>query len=438
MAFPASSMAASSSGAQVWLALSDIHLDLFDRSPTPSSYDADPNLALFESALARMKRAEPNPAVVLLPGDFLMHDFRGHLRPGEGPAEEAQIRTMRWIAGAFAQAFPKAQFAIAIGNNDAPCGDYRSADGSAYLRRVAAIWAPLVDRRGASPAFASSFARGGYYTAALPIHGLRLVVLNTVPFSSQYRGNCGFSEPHAASQQLNWLQATLRATPSNSRTVVMMHIPPGFDAFSTEYVHGFLAWPYLKSQYTQQLADALSSPRSRIAYAIAGHAHRFDFRLAGNVPIVVLGALSALFANNPTFYALKVAPDGSLRDMDLYAFDERSASWEPPRSFDRLWHVAAIDGDALDRLHRQLAESAGLRARWDAQSIGWVADPSLRGTWNRGTWRVAWCAQRVPTPDFATCAGIATRVWILPILLAAAAGVTLLIVLAVLRARVRS
>lgn len=421
------------------MALSDIHLDLFDDASAPNSYGLDSNPALLKSALARMKRAEPNPAVVLLPGDFLMHDFALHLGANDGSPNDAALRSMRWIAAALARTFPKAQFAIAAGNNDVPCGDYRSANESAYLRSVASIWAPLVNRRGAAPGFAVTFARAGHYTARLPMRGLRLVVLNTVLLSSQYRGNCGAADARAPSAELSWLTATLRSAPSGMRNVVMMHVPPGFDAFSTEYVRGFLAWPYLKPRYTNELVGALDSSQDRVAYAIAGHAHRFDFRLAGDVPIVVLGSLSPLFDNNPAFYALKIAPDGSLQDIDLYAFDGRTGAWMPPRSFDRTWGVPSVDGASLARLHARLERDPEMRHQWDLQNVAWAADrAALRGTWERDSWRVAWCAQRLPIANFAGCAGIGNRVRILPLLFAAAvAGVILLIALVVLRARVR-
>ncbi len=440
IAFPVAARAEPAAGGQIWLALSDIHLDLFDRSPAPSSYGTDTNVSLFESALARMKRAEPNPSVVLLPGDFLMHDFALHLGLRDGSPNEAGIRSMRWIAAMLERTFPKAQYAIAIGNNDVPCGDYRSADGSAYLRSVASIWAPLVNRDGAAPSFAASFARTGSYTARLPVRGLRLIALNTVLFSSQYRGNCYAAESSAAADELRWLESTLRATPAGTRNVVMIHIPPGFDPFSTEYVHGFLAWPFLKPRYTNQLVDALSSPGHRVAYAIAGHAHRFDVRLAGDVPVVVLGSLSPIFFNNPAFYALEIAPNGSLRDVDEYAFDSSARVWLRTRDFDRTWGLERIDASSVASLHARLKSEPRLRALWDRQSSGWASEDSVaRGTWGNDSWRVAWCAQVLPIPNFPECAGIQGRVWALRVsLVATIVAVAALIAFMVLRARARS
>lgn len=415
--FACAARAASVPAEQVWLAVSDVHLDIFDHSLQPSPNAADGNPMLLESAVAQMKRAVRNPAVILLPGDFLVHHFRERAAANGGAPDATAIRTMRWIAQALKRAFPNAQFAIALGNNDAPCGDYRSDDGSPYLTALARIWAPLVNRNGASPGFEASFVRGGYYTTRLPVRGLRLVVLDTVPLSREYRGDCGGDESHAGFEQLAWLQMTLQATPRGMHNVVMMHIPPGFDAFSTDYLHGFLTWPFLQPQYDRTLVSALEAPGSRVLYAIAGHVHRFDYRLAGRVPIVVLGSLSPIYGNNPTFYALRVLPDGSLRDIDIYAFDESIRMWLKPRSFDRTWGLTRIDAVSLSRLHARLANASASRALWDQQANGWPTDQTVgHGAWQGVRWRVSWCAQSIVVSGFAQCARIERRVRTLHVL----------------------
>jgi sphingomyelin phosphodiesterase acid-like 3 len=411
----APSRAAAAQPEQLWLAVSDIHLNLFAASSRSSPYGFDTNRALFESALAQMKRAAPNPTLVLLPGDFLAHDFAKRVRPRALSPNDAALRSMQWIAEQFRETFPKAQFAIALGNNDVPCGDYESGDDSPYLEAVARIWAPLIDRRGAAPDFAGSFERGGAYTARLPVAGMRLVVLNTVLLSSQYRGNCGAGDSHAASNQMTWLSRTLGDTPARTRNVVFMHIPPGFDAFSTEYVHGLLAWPFLQPRYSARLAAALAAPRNRVAYAVAGHTHRFDFRLARGVPIVVLGALSPIYHNNPAFYVFRVSPNGALRDIDVHVFDDTGASWRNARSFDRDWGIPSVDGASLVRLHARLAEAALLRAKWQQQSEGWLQGGETDDV-QEADWRISWCAQDLLERDFSRCAGIRKRVLILPIL----------------------
>lgn len=421
---------ASANPAETWLALSDIHLDIIDDSPDPSNYSSDTNRALLDSALAQMKRAAPNPAVVLLPGDFIMHKLRERFSHIPSAADDAGLRTMRWIASRLARAFPHSQFVIALGNNDVPCGDYRTANDSAYAKALARIWAPLVDRDGNSPKFVSSFVHGGYYTVRLSSAKLQLIVLNTVAFSTEYRGDCGANHS-SAQDQLAWLSATLRAAPAGMRNAVIMHIPPGVDAFSSEYLHGFVIWHFLRPRYDQTLVDILRSKVNRVVYAIAGHAHRFDVRFAGDVPVLILGSLSPVYGNNPAFYLLRVGTGGSLTDIETYSYEETARSWQAPRRFDATWHVDRLDAKSLQRLHAELGRSESARERWDRQGGGWPPWPvGTSGIW--GTrWRIAWCAQDIIRKDVAACAGTQDRLPFLAltiaVLVAALAGIAILL-----------
>jgi sphingomyelin phosphodiesterase acid-like 3 len=423
--------AAAAQRGETWLLVSDIHLDPFDRSSRPSGPGFDTNVALFESAVAQMKRSAPDPDVILLPGDFLMHDFAQHVPRAEG-TEEAALRTMRQIAETLGRAFPNAQFGIALGNNDTPCADYATGDGSAYQSALARIWAPLVDRRGASPQFAATFGRNGYYSAALPVPGLRLVVLDTVLFSSRYRGNCGRGDGAAVERQMAWFAGALART--RARNVVMMHIPPGYDAFSTEYVGGLVALPFLNAEENRRLIAALSTSRDRVVYAIAGHTHHFDLRIAGGVPVVVFGSLSPIFGGDPAFYVLRLFPDGSLHDIQTHSFDEARQSWLPARDFDRMWGVTRIDGTSAAALHVRLARDPQARETWDQVDGSRAGFAGISAAWQRRMWRVAWCAQDLRTPNFAQCANIEGRYRFLlfgvliAVLLAAAAGATTLVI----------
>jgi len=428
------STASSAGGEQVWLVVSDVHLNPFDRRPDPVLFGTDTNLVLFRSALAEMRRQVPNPAVVLLPGDFLTHHFEARARAHAAAPSVADdaIRTMQLIATSFGSAFPHARFAITLGNNDAPCGDYRSALGTAYLTAVARAWSPLVNRAGAAPGFAQSFAAAGHYTAALPVRGMRLIALDDVPLSAQYAGDCAAAAGHSAAGELAWLDSVLAATPPGTRNVVMMHVPPGFDAFSTQQMRGFVIWPFLYGDANRQLLAALSESQNDVVYAIAGHTHRFDFRLDGKLPILVFGSLSPIYHNNPAFFALHVGADGSIRDIDTYAFDEWSQEWQAKRSFDATWHVKQVDAETLAALHARLERDATMRRTYDAASNGWPSNRHVAwGMWE-ATWRVPWCAQTYLDAGFAQCSGLLGRsaffriAAILFVMAAATAAVTLM------------
>jgi sphingomyelin phosphodiesterase acid-like 3 len=358
-----------------------------------------------------MRRAVPNPAVVVLPGDFFMHHY-----PRTAPRSDVLQRVVR----DFDRAYPHAQFAIVLGNNDSACGDYRSELRSADLAAMARAWAPLVDRNGAAPDFARGFARAGHYTARLPLGRLRLVALDSVVFSSLYRGDCNAALAPAGNE-LGWLRATLAATPAGERNVVEMHVPPGYDVFATEMAHGFVPWPLMQPRYGVALAKALALPADRVAFAIAGHEHHFDVRLSGEVPIVALGSISPVYGNAPAFYALRVDDTGRLRDLRVWAFDRSTRRWLPPRDFDRLWGVTSLDADAVRTLHRRLGQDAGLRADWEAFSNAWSPAATPGEIWGKH-WRVPWCAQVRFGPGFESCAGLERRAGAARLAIAAAIG----------------
>lgn len=393
----------------VWLVVSDIHLNPFDRSAEPSPYGHDGNAALLSSLVHAMHDAAPNPSLIVLPGDFLAHHFglRSHEHQAAS-ADAAGLRTMATVARALGRAFPTSRFAIALGNNDAPCGDYRTDFGTPYARALAAVWGPLI-LRGAPAAAQAALARDGYY-ALRPFQGIRVSVLDTVVYSQMSRGPCPGSGAASPQRQIDWLDATLPSTPPGIRNVVVMHVPPGYDAYSTQIARGFLAWPFLRSPWNERLAQTIADPRNRIAFALAGHTHRFDVRVAGRVPIAVLGAVSPIYENNPSFYALHVGRDATLRDIDAYTFDETAQTWSGPRSFDAMWNVGRIDAKTALALHDRLGGDAAARGSWGAMSSGWPAFGSpMSGMW-RARWRIAWCAQVELSGGFARCAGIARRV----------------------------
>ncbi|HKE38158.1 MAG TPA: metallophosphoesterase [Candidatus Baltobacteraceae bacterium] len=405
--------AAAPGSSQTWLVVSDIHLDPFDSDEYPARVGSDTNLALFDQVIDQMKHSVPDPAVILIPGDFLAHGFPGKAHTGAPASSVAQtgLRTMQRIASAFAKAFPHARFAIALGNNDASCGDYHTDIGEAYLLEVARIWKPLIDRDGAAPNFVHSFLAGGYYAVDLPMPGLRVVVVNTVPMSSQYRGNCDGAAPNAARNELAWLHAELAAPPEGMHNVVMMHIPPGYDPVSTQYAHGFLAWSFLQGGYNATLLSTLENPKSRVRLVITGHLHHFDFRVARGIPMLVFGSISPVYRNNPAFYALHVDGDGTVNDVDTYAYDEWSGDWlDGPRSFDTAWGVPRVDAQSLIALHVRLGNDESLRAQWALGSVGWPSNPSFKWASWTGRWRIPWCSQTILRGDYAKCADIRARV----------------------------
>ena len=428
---------------QTWLVVSDIHLNPYDAYRRPSPPGSDSNLALLESSLAAMKRAVPEPAMVVLPGDFLAHYFPRLVNlnaAGSSQSGEA-LKAVQIVATRFGRTFPHARFAVVLGNNDSACGDYRSDVDGPFMQGFARAWAPLVNRGGAATQFAQTFPSGGYYTEALPIRGLRLIGLNSTVFSKEFFGDCRGGHADQATGELAWLNATLASTPPGIHNVVLLHVPPGYDTFVTETARGAVAWPYYFGAANAGLLDAISQNATHVAFVLAGHTHHFDFRIVPSkppVPMIVFGAVSPVYRNNPNFATIQVTPEGNVRDLTLYAFDETTLTWLPGRNFNEAWKPdpPELGAASLEGIHARLHGSPQMRTAWEGQTAAWAArNPRL--LWAAG-WPVAWCAQTNLDAAFAACAKTGDPMAWVRLGLAVTPAVLLAIVLViVIRRRIR-
>lgn len=339
-----------------WLFLSDIHLDRIANQNAPPNYDHDDtDPALLTSFLAAAKRTDPDPPVVVIAGDFIGH----HARKRDAAS------TMALLAARLNQTFPKAQFLFTLGNEDSPCGDYTPTEASAFLRAVAKAWAPLVDRSGAAPEFATTFARDGSYVARLPLPGLRAVVFDDNFFSVRFDDKCsGVGAPPAV---LDDLAAKLRATPANTHNWLLFHEPPGIDSYSTGYLtHGLFVVPFLRPHSRDYLLSTIADPRSHVILAIAGHTHRFGFRIVpspdgAGIPLLVVPSISPVFNNHPSFLVVPVGRDGVLGDIRQFAFD--GSRWSELGDLASLG-VPRFEARALRHLDATLLTGTADRARF--------------------------------------------------------------------------
>jgi predicted phosphodiesterase len=298
-----------------WLFVSDIHLDV-RKYKKPDEGEPDTDLALMHSFLAQARTVDPDPPVVVVAGDFIAH----HARKAQN------ARTMALIASLFDKTFPRAQFVFTLGNNDSACGDYAAPIDGQFLRLVARAWAPLVDRDGASPDFVRRFSHDGSYVAALPEPGLRVVVTNDNFLSLRYDGKCANGDSDAPVHALETLRADLQSAPAGTRSWVLFHEPPGVDAYSTAHVaHQLLVVPFLRPDYRDALLAILGDPRSRVALVVAGHTHKFSFRILPTanhtgIPLLLVPSVSPIFLNDPSFLRVPVERNGTLGDVTQFAF----------------------------------------------------------------------------------------------------------------------
>jgi hypothetical protein len=339
----------------------------------------------------------PDPQVVVIAGDELAHQWRDVAREGGLPPERAALVADERIAGDLAAAFPRAQFVIATGNNDEPCGDYRSSSGGAYREALARIWAPLAGRGNASPDFARDFAASGHYVARLP-GGMRAVVVNSVVLSAFYGGDCNGGNRDAGERELQWLDAALGASPDPA--IVVMHVPPGFDGQTTAMLRDAYAFPLLDRSKGERFDGILARYRERVPFAIAGHLHRFDFRIAGGVPVAIASSISPVYRNNPAFYELRVTPSGIAGILPVVYDPNRDRFVRRP-DLAALLGLPAFDAASLRAFSERLRHDPAMRATW----------LSVHDVWGpkSGDWKALVCAQTELGDGYAWCAGVAQR-----------------------------
>jgi predicted phosphodiesterase len=365
--------------ASPWLLVSDVHYTPFSHDRAPSPYGKDTDDALLTSFLAEARKADPDPPVVIIAGDFLAHGFR----------LDAAAATMVALAKRFDAAFPRAQFVIALGNNDSSCGDYAAPIDGPFLAAAAKAWAPLVDRRGAAPDFAIRFAHDGGYVARLPVPGLRVVVTNDVFDSLRYSGACADGQ-NGASETLARFQNDLRATRPAERNWVLLHIPPGIDAYTTSHLtHHLGIVPFLRPHAREDLDSIVTAPSNRVALALAGHTHKFGYRILAEsgsprVPMLLVPSLSPIFANAPSFLEVTVASGGTLSTVAETSFV--GGKWLRVGDLGTLGaHRFTVP--ELEALQRRLGRDPALRATF-ARLYSGSGPPEI----DERNWRSYWCA----------------------------------------------
>jgi sphingomyelin phosphodiesterase acid-like 3 len=361
-----------------WLFVNDVHFDPAVRARRPLPY-GDTNEGLLESTLDEMHRLSPNPPVIVMAGDFLAHTFK----------RSSAVPTMTALAQRFNRRFPHAQFVIALGNEDSACGDYAVAAKSSFLRAVAGAWAPLVNRNGAAPEFLRTFPLHGFYTAKLPLAGVRAVVVDNAFWSTLYHDGCavgGKPTPESFAE----LEGALKPGGSERRWLIM-HIPPGIDVSSTLHrAHRLAIVPFLRPAERDAVLGFIGDPSRRIELVITGHVHRFAYRIvdrkdAAPVPLLVSPAVSPVMGNTPSFLTADVDPSGVIRKLEEHSYVHRR--WRDIGGLGTLG-VSEFSGLALVNLQHRLERDPALREKYATLYIGAARYQEI----DPHHWRPYWCA----------------------------------------------
>ena len=153
------------------------------------------------------------PRFVVLPGDFLAHNFRREFDTAAADHSDAAYRlfvrkTMQFLALQLEQTFPEAPILPALGNDDLYCGNYQLQPQGPFLADTLPIIRGMVGAL-VSLGFEQNWISYGNYSVT--VRGLRMIFPNTVFFSANYRNTCGsMGDADPGSATLAWLRGRTR------------------------------------------------------------------------------------------------------------------------------------------------------------------------------------------------------------------------------------
>jgi sphingomyelin phosphodiesterase acid-like 3 len=348
-------------------------------------YGRDSNWMLLRSALRQMAETLPNPAFVLVSGDFLAHGFRQEFDVAAKDHSDAAYRifvrkTMQFLEQQLEQTFPATPILPALGNNDEECGDYQLQPGGPFLVDTLPILRRLVGGAG-GPGFDRDWQSYGNYSAR--VSGIRVLSTNTNFLSVHYRNACGSAadgDPGRAT--LAWLEAELAAAKeAQDRVWLLYHIPPGIDGYATlrQGACPDTTIPMWDQAYAGAFYALLRRYADTVTVSFAGHTHMDDFRLIADAEgrfgfVLITPAVSPIFGQNPAFRTVTYDAAGGILDQttyDLTNFPQATTAaggappeWRAEYSFTRQWSLPRVDLPSLDRLYSLITDARAEREQW--------------------------------------------------------------------------
>ncbi len=353
------------------------------------AYGTETNFPLLDAALDSAAFEVPDPAFVIYTGDFLGHGFNKAFYALYGSEDETALqsfilKTMTFLADELRERFPEVPIFFTLGNNDAYLGDYNLDPGGTFLDETAQpLYEAFLEDRATCEDYSSTYKAGGYYR--VDFGDIVVLSLNSVLFS--YRRPDPVSG-NAAWKQLDWFSKQLaKARKKGLRVVVVTHVPPGIDIYTTarsyldengQLSNAQLMW---HEAYNEKFLKIVSKYGDVISVIHAGHSHMDEFRLVEGangveVPVEVTPSISPVFGNNPGYRVIELQTDGaSIENYQAFTLplQETSGAFAESYDFQEQYGLSAPDGTGLPELYTQLHKNASSKATYIAHYYGDVA-----------------------------------------------------------------
>src|SRR5450631_787113 len=132
-----------------------------------------------------------------------------------------------------------------------------------------------------------------------------IIVLNTIFWSTSYK-SCAADSGDPGEAEIEWLSWKLYTAALLHRGVTLvMHIPPGMDAYDSSQGQCQNPLPFWQDKYQTRFNALMSAYSTVVQLAFAGHIHMDDFRVTNasppRLPLRITPSVSPIFKNNPAF-----------------------------------------------------------------------------------------------------------------------------------------
>lgn len=310
-----------------FLFISDIHLSTVANAPSEYGVDTGHELwELMKGKVQEIMSSDNPPAFIVYTGDLPDH------HPDSGELHDKNIGTVLDELVALAQGTP---LFYAPGNNDPRGGDYFPYSDSTCKTPL-----DLADPEAGYPAPNSREIYDynqshGYYAASM-YEDLRIIGLNSVMFSvshqDSYPDHCKvdtMNQVEESLKQLAWLRAQFEAAQEMDQKVYMiMHIPPGNDAFKGVGMWKDAAWQ-------DSLLVMAEEYESSISGMFFGHTHMDEIRRLAKpsnpseFSVIAISApgVSPIFKNNPGFKKVYINTDYEVKDFTTHYTSKVNNIW---------------------------------------------------------------------------------------------------------------
>jgi len=222
-----------------------------------------------------------------------------------------------------------------------------------------------------TPKEAHNYSYGGAFSTE--IGGLQIITINTIIYSVKHKPAVPMGEDPFG--QFAWLESQLESAKACGRPAwIVGHIPPGIETYGfTELWKNEFVVKYLAVVQNEALSPY-------IAAQLFGHVHACEFRLfpdpdALTGPILLSGALSPVYYNNPAFRIIEYDSE-SFRPVGMAIYSATLSSGAEPLK----WHLALNITDTYESLRSAVSRDGFLS---QTAYVDLAKDLSKGGTdWN--------------------------------------------------------